>query len=394
MNSKRGNSRLAGYFILAAFALTIILLPSFSQAQVINKPKEEKIKKVRPEKPIKEEKPVPPPKEKPVTPPKEKPAKPEKPVKEPEEPKEEKPEQPAKEKAPKPEKADKEPKEKEPKQEKTKEEVPKEKVKQEKEPKPGKEDQPEQETKTPKEKEEKPVREPKPEKTDKPAKETKPEKEASEEKEKEVKVVKEKVVKPPKPVPVILTTDKNLEPLVSLMVGRFSSAQQADNDSTYFNISLVTVPVMQGRTDGFWMYVEQALSKSRYRPYRQRVYQVQYRNGYWTTSIYLLKNPDFWINAQDDTFRLNRMRTDSLIKRNGCDIMLRRNNRTFSGKTDYSTCPSEVRGAVFATSEVTLQKDKLVSWEKGFSPDGKQVWGAEKGGYIFLREGANENLFK
>jgi len=379
MNSKRGNSRLAGYFILAAFALTIILLPSFSQAQVINKPK-----KARPEKPIKEEKPVPPPKEKPV--------KPEKPVKEPEAPKEEKPAPPVKEKAPKPEKADKEPKE--PKPEKTKEDVPKEKVKQEKEPKPVKTDQPDQETKTPKEKEEKPEKEPKPEKTDKPAKEAKPEKEASVEKEKEVKVVKEKVVKPPKPVPVILTTDKNLEPLVSLMVGRFSSAQQADNDSTYFNISLVTVPVMQARTDGFWMYVEQSLSKSRYRPYRQRVYQVQYRNGYWTTSIYLLKNPDFWINAQDDTFRLNRMRTDSLIKRNGCDIMLRRNNRTFSGKTDYSTCPSEVRGAVFATSEVTLQKDKLVSWEKGFSPDGKQVWGAEKGGYIFLREGANENLFK
>lgn len=384
MNSKRGNSRLAGYFILAAFTLTIILLPSISQAQVINKPKEEKIKKARPEKPIREEKPV--------TPPKEKPVKPEKPVKEPEAPKEEKPTPPVKEKAPKPEKANKEPKE--PKPEKMKEDVPKEKVKQEKEPKPGKKDQPEQETKTPKEKEEKPEKEPKPEKTDKPAKEAKPEKEATVEKEKEVKVVKEKVVKPPKPVPVILTTDKNLEPLVSLMVGRFSSAQQADKDSTYFNISLVTVPVMQGRTDGFWMYVEQALSKSRYRPYRQRVYQVQYRSGYWTTSIYLLKNPDFWINAQDDTFRLNRMRTDSLVKRNGCDITLRRNNRTFSGKTEYSTCPSEVRGAVFATSEVTLQKDKLVSWEKGFSPDGKQVWGAEKGGYIFLREGANENLFK
>jgi hypothetical protein len=29
---------------------------------------------------------------------------------------------------------------------------------------------------------------------------------------------------------------------------------------------------------------------------------------------------------------------------------------------------------------------KIVSWDRGFDASGAQVWGAEKGGYIFLNE--------
>jgi CpeT protein len=51
-----------------------------------------------------------------------------------------------------------------------------------------------------------------------------------------------------------------------------------------------------------------------------------------------------------------------------------------------NNCPSNLRGATYATSEVVVQHDKMISWDRGFDSRDKQVWGAEKGGYIFMKE--------
>jgi hypothetical protein len=32
-----------------------------------------------------------------------------------------------------------------------------------------------------------------------------------------------------------------------------------------------------------------------------------------------------------------------------------------------------------------LQEDMMVSWDRGWNADDKQVWGAEKGGYEFVK---------
>jgi hypothetical protein len=34
---------------------------------------------------------------------------------------------------------------------------------------------------------------------------------------------------------------------------------------------------------------------------------------------------------------------------------------------------------------VEVRPDGLVSWDRGFDADGQQVWGAEKGPYVFTR---------
>jgi hypothetical protein len=70
----------------------------------------------------------------------------------------------------------------------------------------------------------------------------------------------------------------------------------------------------------------------------------------------------------------------------GCEVVLKRVEKNkFSGSTGDKTCPSELRGASFANSIVTVTKDGIVSWDQGFDKDGKQVWGAEKGGYKFVK---------
>jgi hypothetical protein len=36
---------------------------------------------------------------------------------------------------------------------------------------------------------------------------------------------------------------------------------------------------------------------------------------------------------------------------------------------------------------VVLGADRMVSWDRGWDATGAQVWGATKGGYIFVKRG-------
>ena len=58
---------------------------------------------------------------------------------------------------------------------------------------------------------------------------------------------------------------------------------------------------------------------------------------------------------------------------------------TFTGSTEKGTCVSSRRGAAYATSEVILSQDQMISWDRGFDEKGQQVWGATRGGYIFKK---------
>jgi hypothetical protein len=48
-------------------------------------------------------------------------------------------------------------------------------------------------------------------------------------------------------------------------------------------------------------------------------------------------------------------------------------------------CPSDRKGATYATSKVTISENLLLSWDQGFNEKDEQVWGAEKGGYYFKK---------
>ncbi|HDR04273.1 MAG TPA: hypothetical protein ENN84_03365, partial [Candidatus Marinimicrobia bacterium] len=59
------------------------------------------------------------------------------------------------------------------------------------------------------------------------------------------------------------------------------------------------------------------------------------------------------------------------------------NDSTFIGNTKARQCGGSLRGAAYATSEVTITPSRLISWDRGFNSEGEQLWGAVKGGYIF-----------
>jgi CpeT protein len=185
----------------------------------------------------------------------------------------------------------------------------------------------------------------------------------------------------------VTKTDNELNQLEQLLSGSFSSELQSKEDTSYFNISLVMLPIWTNRTDGKWMYVEQAMATKLDKPYRQRVYHLQHSGkNTFTSDIYTIKNALTYAGLQNDKSKLEKLSFDSLELKDGCTVTLKNINGVFSGGTDGRSCPSDLRGAKYATTKITLKKGELISWDQGFDANDKQVWGATKGGYIFIKK--------
>lgn len=182
-------------------------------------------------------------------------------------------------------------------------------------------------------------------------------------------------------------TQKNLKKLASVMAGEFDSNEQADADKSYYHIVLRMKPIWPQSVDGYWFYVEQAVASSQHQPYRQRVYHLYLQDDTTIVSkVYEMKNPQNYIGAWQAVSRLEALTPDSLVDRQGCAIYLRQVEKgVYSGSTPGKECLSSLRGANYATSEVTIYPDRMISWDRGWNDLGQQVWGAENGGYIFIK---------
>jgi hypothetical protein len=179
----------------------------------------------------------------------------------------------------------------------------------------------------------------------------------------------------------------DLAQLVTMMTGHFTSAKQAAADEDYFDITLHMVPIWRERSDAHWLYVEQAVTGMADKPYRQRVYRVSQRGDVFESAVFELPEPEKYIGTWRDDIPLADIGPADLIERPGCAVYLCKTGPCkFSGSTPGSDCLSSLYGAAYATSEVTITKDQVISWDRGYDPDGKQVWGAEKGPYVFDRQ--------
>lgn len=184
--------------------------------------------------------------------------------------------------------------------------------------------------------------------------------------------------------------------LIAYMTGSFSSEAQSKADSNFYDIRLHMVEIQMGNAPGYWLYVEQALGSAQDKPYRQRVYQVvEISLGIYESRVYEFENPLQYAGGWNDASKLSNLTFDKLILRDGCSITLKYehelvgdiNINRFVGSTGATSCPSSLRGASYATSEVVITHDQLLSWDRGWDANGKQVWGAETGGYIFKKIG-------
>lgn len=180
----------------------------------------------------------------------------------------------------------------------------------------------------------------------------------------------------------------DLEDLAAMMTGSFSSAAQAAEDPDHYrDIRLEMAPIWTDRSDGVWLYVEQAAASSLDAPYRQRVYRVtQVAENLFESAVFALPDPAAAVGAWRQEEPLARWSPEDLETRQGCSVFLiRAADGSFRGGTRERDCVSNLYGAVYATSEIVIQTGQLVSWDRGFDAADQQVWGAELGGYVFVK---------
>ncbi len=175
----------------------------------------------------------------------------------------------------------------------------------------------------------------------------------------------------------------NLKELVNIMQGYYSSEKQSLEDKEYYTISLHMTPIWKEK--GNYLFVEQALFDKQDQPYRVRVYKVyQNKTGDFVSAIYTIKNEKDWTGKWATPLFYDNLTEADIELKEGCEVVLQRISKNhFEGQTGNKTCPSELRGASYASAIVTVLKNKLISWDQGFDKDDKQVWGATKGAYIF-----------
>ncbi len=172
-----------------------------------------------------------------------------------------------------------------------------------------------------------------------------------------------------------------------MMTGTFSSRDQAARDSAFFDINLVMYPIWEKDASAKWLYVEQAVTANLSKPYRQRVYKLTVTDsGQIESSVFELPDPAAFVHAWNNPELFERLTASDLKVREGCSVFLeKKKTKHYAGATPEGKCISTLRGASYATSEVEVYPDRIVSWDRGWDKQGEQVWGAVKGGYVFMK---------
>lgn len=179
-----------------------------------------------------------------------------------------------------------------------------------------------------------------------------------------------------------------LERVADWMTGSFTSAEQSVLDPDFLEINLHMARIWTERTDGKWFYVEQAMASRPDRPYRQRVYRLIVQpNGLIVSEVFTLPGePLRFAGAWKRPELLRDLSPKELALLDGCAVVLQRISEIeYKGGTVGNGCASDLRGASYATSEVTITPEGLLTLDRGFDKNGEQVWGSTKGPYQFLR---------
>ncbi len=180
----------------------------------------------------------------------------------------------------------------------------------------------------------------------------------------------------------------DVELVASWMVGSFSSEAQAAMDPEFLDIRLEMSRLWPDRQDGIWLYVEQAAASDLGKPYRQRVYRLFVQpNGLVVSEVYELPGVALrFAGAWRRPELLEDLSPKLLVLKDGCQVVLKKLTDTqWSGGTVGEGCVTTLRGAAYASSEVVVTPEGLRTWDRGYDKSGKQVWGAVKGPYEFMR---------
>jgi hypothetical protein len=184
-----------------------------------------------------------------------------------------------------------------------------------------------------------------------------------------------------------LAEPSTLEHLAVFLTGSFANADQARGDQNFRAATLHITPVWTERSDGPWLYLEQALADAPTHPYRQLIYQLARRaDDTLAVHVFELPYPIAATGAWKDPSLLAKITPANLVPREGCTLVLSlQAGGMFKGGTEGTGCASNLRGASYSTVETAISNLQIVTWERGYNAAGAQVWGSIHGGNVFTR---------
>lgn len=143
------------------------------------------------------------------------------------------------------------------------------------------------------------------------------------------------------------------------------------------DLRLVMTPVWPSRWDGPWIYAEQALASNTAKPHSQRVYHLRSEpdGSLWADVFELPGDPKRFALAWRSAEPLGNLRPEDLVARPGCSLRIRAVTGRFLGASDEDACPSTLHGATTTASEITVEPDHVLFWERGLDASGRRVWG-------------------
>ncbi|HAQ38439.1 MAG TPA: hypothetical protein DCX89_07225 [Saprospirales bacterium] len=176
--------------------------------------------------------------------------------------------------------------------------------------------------------------------------------------------------------------------LAALMEGNFNTKNQSLIDSGYFDIRLHMKRIWPEREDAVWLYVEQSAASSPDKPYRQRIYRlINMEYNLFESAIFELPEPLRFVGEWKSPNAGKSIDPEILIPLEGCAVYLKKvGEQMYCGSTVADNCLTDWRGAKYVSSIVTVLKNGLITWDRGFDENNNYLWGAEKAGYFFERE--------
>jgi hypothetical protein len=180
--------------------------------------------------------------------------------------------------------------------------------------------------------------------------------------------------------------NQQAEQVVQHLEGILSTAHRAAANPQVANVTMTTcrIQVANPPASTIYLYQEQAIVPSLTQPYRQRILEIRPSPVSQTirSRSFKLADQAQWVNFCD---RPNRQISPQDFPIVVCAVFLKPTTEGFSGTTEATGCPANVRGAVTIRNRIRLHSNGMDTWDRGFDAQGKQVWGAGVAPYQFLR---------
>jgi len=188
-------------------------------------------------------------------------------------------------------------------------------------------------------------------------------------------------------------TDAELGKIGDMLVGTWKTVKpvEAVGGGTSIDIVMAVTPVaISGLPNA--LYVESARADAMQLPYRQSILQLYHSRGKIRMrtldphSITAQNGIGAWVGmwAAKELLPNLTQHVSAADFIGTMDMVLTPGEGGYKGATPYAY-PTASGGAVEMTSELSVTKDSFTTGDRGFDAEGKEVWGAPAGGYVFKR---------